>query len=255
MGLIQKIPENEEKLAQSNEQNKPIEISDENIKDYIEKNFSQNKDFMIYIFETLKKHEENIANEDSNIEDTNTKQNLKKDIFKNWSNLWANAGKNVGKSLDFIKAWGESKKVVLTTNFKDVIEKNLQSYKNKPDFQQEMITSYQQELRLLEEENDYLRNHIQEIKLQDEADFVKQEYNLDIKDPEMKKIYVCSLEQIRKDAGDWDDLPDSIKNRIKSTNLKNMELQKKLGDVENKVGELKGKLKFSECEKENIQKL
>lgn len=144
---------------------------------------------------------------------------VKEKVYKNWSKFLTKASKGVGNALKGFNAFYETKKVQYTTNYADVISAKLDRCRQNPNFYQEMVDSLSQEVRLLERENEELQKTIQNNKINGEATQVKREFGLDIKNNmEHKKEYLCSLEMIEEETREFDELPQKVKDMLRTVN-------------------------------------
>ena len=173
------------------------------------------KDQIFAYCQTLKNLEEN-GDENFRLSGENL---VKEKVYKNWSKFLTKASNSVGNALKGFTALYETKKVQYTTNYADVISAKLDRCRQNPNFYQEMVDSLSQEVRLLERENEELQNTIANQKINGEATQVKREFGLDIKNNVThKKEYLCSLKMIEDETREFDELPEKVKDMLKTVN-------------------------------------
>lgn len=179
----------------------------------------------------------------------------KKDQLGNWSKFWVRTCDKVTTFAYDCNVFYATKKIQLSTNTKEIIENRMKTWKQNPNFYQEQIFSLNKEIGLLEYENDALTKQNEALKLDNQAQDIKKEFQIDIKgDSKTKEDYICSVKKIKEDCDNVENMPENIKELVRNSNMKNLELRTRLRHLEDQVKKYKAKEVVWEKEKEREKK-
>ena len=161
-------------------------------------------------------------------------------MAQNWHNVFSQASEGIGKFFNDCKIIYDSKRAVHGVNMKNIIEDKIHDWKEKPSFYIDQIESLNKEISQQESENEEQKLKIKELCLMAQSEEVRKKYNLDIQnDPKIKEQYVISIEKMKEEYSDYANLPEHIKESIKSDRIKNFEQRNRLRGVEIQYKKLK----------------